>query len=313
MTNLKPTTNLATNKISPKNELKGLVQKMEGEIKKALPKTITPERFTRIVLSAISNSPKLASCSAESFLGAMMSAAQLGLEPNTPLGHAYLIPYKTKYGDKVQFQIGYKGLLNLAYRSGEIKTIMAQTVYENDTFDYCFGLEPNLEHKPAKANRGKPIFYYAVYKLKNGGEGFEVMSVDDVLVHAKGYSKSYNDGPWVTNFDEMAKKTVLKKALKYAPLASDFVNEVAMDESVKSSIAEDMALVPNDVIDITEEVTEQETQTTNEMSIDDDPTPTTELKQPRATNKKTVAKETTEKIMDDDFLSGLVDPQESLI
>jgi len=215
------------------------------EISKALPKVMTPERFARIATSAVSNNPKLAQCTPISFISALMNAAQLGLEPNTPLGQAYLIPY----GKECQFQLGYKGLIDLAYRSGEVKSIQAQVVYENDEFEFEFGLDPKLKHKPAKSNRGNPIYYYAVFKLTNGGEGFEVMSHDDVLQHAKKYSKSFSNGPWQTSFDEMAKKTVLKKALKYAPMKTDFIKQVNTDETVKSQIDESMVDVPNDFVE----------------------------------------------------------------
>ena len=229
------------------NTLKGYVSSMKGEIEKALPKVMTPERFTRMALSAISNNPALEKCSPQSFLGAMMNSAQLGLEPNTPTGQAYLIPY----GNQCQFQIGYAGLITLAYRNPEMQTVGAQVVYENDTFDYELGLEPKLVHKPAKSNRGNPVFYYAYYKLKNGGFGFEVMSQEDVEKHMKEFSKSAgsSSSPWKTNFEAMAKKTVLKKALKYAPLQSDFVREMAEDESVKTSISDDMSTVRNEVFE----------------------------------------------------------------
>lgn len=160
-----------------------------------------------------------------------MQAAQLGLEPNTPLGQAYLIPY----GSKCQFQIGYKGLLDLAHRSGEVKNIQAYYVYEHDEFDYELGLEPALKHKPAAKDRGELTFIYAVYKLVNGGYGFEVMSVDDVKKHAANYSQSVRQkrqSPWDSNFEEMAKKTVLKKALKYAPIKTEFLQAVSIDEKV---------------------------------------------------------------------------------
>lgn len=225
-----------------KRSLKSLIKIMEPQIAKALPSVITPERFTRIVMTAISSNPKLASCDANSFLGALMQSAQLGLEPNTPLGQAYLIPY----GNKVQFQIGYKGLIDLAHRSGDFQTIYAMEVYENDDFEYEFGLEPKLYHKPATEDRGDVIFYYAVYTLTNGGFGFQVMSVDDVKKHAKKYSKAYNGGPWKTNFDEMAKKTVIKKVLKYAPVKTDFARGISQDETIKSEINEDMSIISDE-------------------------------------------------------------------
>ncbi len=234
---------------SPVKTLQSQINLMQNEIKKALPSVITPERFTRMVLSAISANPGLAACEQKSFLGAMMQAAQLGLEPNTPLGQAYIIPYKEKGIPKAQFQIGYKGLIDLAYRSGQVSIIDAQVVYENDEFDYELGLEPKLKHKPALSNRGKPILYYAMFRTKDGGFGFQVMSYEDCQEHAKKYSKAYSGGfsPWTSNFDEMAKKTVLKKALKYAPLKSDFLRGLSTDETVKSTLDPDMFDVPNEV------------------------------------------------------------------
>ena len=112
------------------------IKQMEGEIAKALPSVITAERFTRITLSALSTNPQHAQCTPKSFLGAMMTAAQLGLEPNTPLGQAYLIPYRNHGTLECQFILGYKGLIDLAHRSGEVSVIMAQIVYENDEFEY---------------------------------------------------------------------------------------------------------------------------------------------------------------------------------
>lgn len=226
--------------------LQGLIRAMEPEIKKALPSVITPERFTRMVFTALSSIPKLQQCTPQSFLGAMMQAAQLGLEPNTPIGQAYLIPY----GNVCQFQLGYKGLLDLAYRSGEIKDIQAHEVHENDEFEYELGLEPKLKHIPAKNNRGTVTMYYAVWHTKTGGYGFEVMSKDDVLEFAQKKSKSFRKGPWQTDFDAMAKKTVLKQALKYAPIATDFVKAVATDETVKSHITENMEDEPDETLTI---------------------------------------------------------------
>lgn len=234
----------------PKN-LNDCIKSMEGEIAKALPSVITPERFTRMTLTAVRTTPKLAQCEPMSFLAAMMSAAQLGLEPNTPLGQAYLLPYRnnSKGVTVVQFQIGYKGLIDLAYRSGEIETVQAQCVYENDTFECEFGLEPKLKHVPASGGRGELVKVYALFRTKSGGYGFEVMSVEDIRAHAEKYSKAYSSGrsPWTTNFEEMAKKTLIKRVLKYAPLKSDFQRALALDGTVKHEIAEDMFETANDV------------------------------------------------------------------
>lgn len=236
-----------TNSEAPKT-MQTYIKSMEGEIAKALPSVITPERFTRIVLSAISMNPKLKECTPSSFLGAMMTSAQLGLEVNTPLGQAYVLPYKNKGNLEAQFQLGYKGLIDLAYRSGEVEVIQAHIVYANDEFECEFGLEPKLTHKPASSDRGEPVKVYAMFKTKNGGYGFDVMSMDDVKAHAAKYSQAYKSdySPWKTNFEEMAKKTVLKRVLKYAPLKSDFVRAAVQDNSIKNSIAPEMYEVQND-------------------------------------------------------------------
>lgn len=267
----------AGTKKEPKN-IQQWVQVMEPQIKKALPSVITAERFSRMVLTAISTNPKLASCTPQSFCGAMMQAAQLGLEPNTPLGQAYLIPYKNKGVDECQFQIGYKGLIDLAHRSGEFKMIYAKEVYENDEFTYSFGLDPKLEHVPYQgADKGEVTHYYAVYTLVNGGFGFEVMSKEEVEAYAKKYSQAFAKGwtsPWKTNFDEMAKKTVIKKVLKYAPIKTEFVRQVQQDETIKTTLDEDMSIVADstdyevveerEVETPTEEVAVEETTVINE-------------------------------------------------
>ena len=246
----------------PRKTVQDLIQQMMPEIKKALPATITPERFTRIVLSAISTTPQLANCTPKSLLGAMMTAAQLGMEVNTPLGQCYLIPYKNHGVDEVQFQLGYKGLIALAYRGGEVQTIQAHTVYENDEFEYEYGLEPKLVHRPAKSDRGAPVFYYAIFRTKEGGYSFEVMSIDDVIKHRDTFSKAANRGfsPWQTNFDEMAKKTVLKAALKYAPMSTETARTISSDETIKTELGPDMFAAPDETI--TAELTDEpETET----------------------------------------------------
>ena len=249
----------------PQKTVQDLIKQMEGEIKKALPSTITPERFTRIVLSALSTTPQLAQCTPRSFLGAMMTAAQLGMEVNTPLGQCYLIPYKNHGVDEVQFQLGYKGLIDLAYRGGEVQTVQAHTVYENDEFEYEYGLEPKLVHKPAKSDRGAPTHYYAIFRTKSGGYSFEVMSVDDVKAHRDKFSKAANRGfsPWSTHFDEMAKKTVLKQALKYAPMSTDTARSMSADETIKTEISQDMFAAPDETI--TAEFQEEQSETPTEQ------------------------------------------------
>ena len=228
-----------------------LIKAMEPEIKKALPSVMTPERFTRIALSAVKNTPKLAECTPMSFLAAMMNAAQLGLEPNTPLGQAYLLPYKNKGLLECQFQVGYKGLLELAFRNERMQSIEAHTVYENDEFYFEYGLTPTLKHIPAWQDRGKVVGFYAVFHLDNGGYQFEVMSKADVDEYAAKYSKAFTSeySPWKTNYEAMALKTVLKRLLKTAPIQSDFRKAMSMDESIKTDLSVDMSEVKNEEVE----------------------------------------------------------------
>lgn len=227
----------------------------EKEIAKALPQQIGSKRFQRICATALTQNPELRNCSPESFIGAVLNSAQLGLEPNTPLGQAYLIPYNNRRTGKKEctFQLGYKGLLELARRSGQISMIKAHAVHENDKFSYTLGLNPTLEHEPAYGDRGQVVAYYAFYKTKDGDFDFEVMTKAEVAKHRDKYSKAGNS-PWNTDFDEMAKKTVVKKVLKYAPMSTEIAAQVQTDESVKSfdktnaDLMSDMASLPNETI-----------------------------------------------------------------
>ncbi len=230
--------------------MQDMVQAMMPEIKKALPSMISPERFTRIAMSALNNTPSLSQCTPISFLAALLNAAQLGLEPNTPLGQAYLIPYKNKGTMECSFQLGYKGLILLAYRSGQVQTIQAECVHENDYFEFQLGLEPRLVHKPVFADRGEITYFYGIFRTVNGGYGMAVMSKADMDLYARTYSKAAdsNYSPWKTSYEEMAKKTVIKKALKYAPVSTEIQKALSADESIKKQISEDMLSVQNEVI-----------------------------------------------------------------
>lgn len=229
-------TKLANANTGKQPTLKQWVAKMSDQIKNALPTNITPERMMRIALTAISKDPKLAESTPESFMGALLTSAQLGLECNTPLGQAYLIPFRnTKKGVmETQFQLGYQGLIDLCYRTGQYKKIVARVVYEGDDFEYSYGLEEKLTHRPHEQS-DKPIYVYALYELKNGASAFEVMSWESIQKHAKKYSQSVKGGyssPWQTDPESMAKKTVLKKVLKYAPKAVEIAEAVNGDSAI---------------------------------------------------------------------------------
>ena len=232
-----------------------MVKALEPEIKRALPSILTPERFTRMALSAINNTPKLAECTPMSFIAALMNAAQLGLEPNTPLGQAYLIPYKNKGVLECQFQLGYRGMIDLAYRNERMQSIEAQTVYEHDEFFYELGLHPALVHRPTFEDRGEIRAFYAIFRLDNGGYRFEVMSKSYVDAYAMRYSKAFTSeiSPWKSNYEGRAKKTVIKQLLKYAPVKSEFQKAITLDETVKTELSVDMSEVQNE--DLSETLT----------------------------------------------------------
>src|SRR6056297_818539 len=145
---------------SPQKTVFNYLEKMKPEIERALPRHIGADRMARIAYTTIRTTPKLLKCSMGSLMGAVMQAAALGLEPNL-LGQCYIIPY----GNEATFIIGYRGMINLARRSGEIQTIYAHVVKENDEFEYEYGLEPMLKHKPASSDRGEIIKTYMVAKF----------------------------------------------------------------------------------------------------------------------------------------------------
>jgi len=217
------------------------IKAMAKQFEAALPKTITPERMLRIVLTTIRQNPKLAACSEESFFGAVLTALQLGLEPNTPLGQCYIIPYK----GEISFQMGYQGLLELAYRSNKYRRIEAEVVYKGDQFEFSYGLNAVLRHKPC-GKRENPTYVYALYELTNGGQSFKVWTWNSVIEHGKAYSQSYNSSysPWASeNFEtveSMAKKTLLINLLKYAPRSVEVSQAISSDESdIKARVVND--------------------------------------------------------------------------
>ena len=243
------------------------VRNQISEFGNALPSFITPERFVRGVVTSMRLNPKLAQCTQMSLLGALFQAAQLGLEPDIE-GQAYLIPYKnTKYvdGKKVtvmecQFQIGYKGYIELFYRHGSAMTIDMHTVYENDIFEYIYGTQPYLRHCPVLTDRGDVVAYYAVATLRNGGSIFKVMSKEECINHGKTHSKCFitkewdekarcyvdiephfdQNSPWAKEFNAMCKKTVLIQLAKLLPKSVELQKALAMDATTKSKISADM-------------------------------------------------------------------------
>lgn len=231
----KPTIN---QKVSQMNSLAGLSQgeignylkAMEPRIAAALPKHLTADRIIQMAATTIHRNPKIAECTPASLLGAVMQASILGFPPVEALGYCYLVPY----GKDVQFQIGYKGFIELARRSGKIKMVYSEVVREGDEFEAVFGLNPNLIHKP-KFDSEKPLTHvYAVAQFTDGGYNFVVLSRSDVerLRMRNPMQKGMPTGAWKTDYDAMAKAKALKQLSKYLPLNIDAQADLVTDETV---------------------------------------------------------------------------------
>ena len=210
-----------------------------GTLEALLPKHFDSERMLKLAIGALRTTPKLSGASLASLLGSVVTCAQLGLEPNTPLGHAYLLPFdKREKRDgqwvtvetQVQVIIGYKGMLDLARRSGQIVSIAAHEVCQNDDFRFAYGLDEELVHRPSMKDRGAVIGFYAVAKLVGGGYSFEFMSCDEVnhirdkaaeknRAKKDGSGRPIITGPWADNYVEMGRKTVLRRLFKYLPIS----------------------------------------------------------------------------------------------
>lgn len=254
------------------NTIQAYLKKMGPEFERALPKHMDADRLGRIALTTIRQNPKLLEASIPSLMGAVMQAAQLGLEPGL-MGHCYLVPFyngKMKETD-VQFIIGYKGMIDLARRSGHIESIYAHAVYENDEFEYELGLHPKLVHKPAFENRGDMAFVYAVAHFKDGGYQFEVFSKNDIDL-VKQRSKAGSNGPWKTDYEEMAKKTVIRRIFKYLPISVEIQNHAAQDETVRKDITEEAHSIHNEdyiQVDATEPEEEENKAQANDDEVDE--------------------------------------------
>lgn len=248
---LKTQTATKLSDMKPKEQIAYLLNQKKGEIAKMLPTHLNAERLMKVAQIAATTTPALAKCDVPSLVGAIGQCAQMGLEPNTVLGHAYLVPFNTKRKDgngnekwvnSVQVIIGYKGLIDLARRSGQIVSIAAHEVCEKDEFELCYGLDEKLNHKPALGDRGEIIGFYAVAKLVGGGYAFEWMSrhqVHEIRDASQGYqqAKKYNKEaghPWGAHFTEMGRKTVIRRLAKYLPLSIEFQTAAALDEQSSS-------------------------------------------------------------------------------
>ena len=212
--------------------LRALLQKSLPRLNEIASTVLKPERLIRAVLGAARRTPELLECTPASIMQCVMISAQLGLEPNTPLGHFYLVPFKNRKTGKKEATpiIGYRGLVDLARRGGQVATIEAHIVHENDPHEVKFGRELKLWHTPClKGDAGKPLFGYAVATMKDGAVQAEVMTWAEIM-KIRDRSKARENGPWVTDPEEMGKKTVFRRLSKWLPLSTEFSDALSAEE-----------------------------------------------------------------------------------
>lgn len=232
-----------------KNEFSAVVESFKSEISAALPVHLkaNAEKYARQCLSLFSANPKLQKCRPVTILSALMTASALGLDLTPQLGQCYIIPYdnKRRVGNdwvtvsEAQFQLGYRGAISLIHHSAAVARIAADVVREKDYFVYSKGLHPDLDHKESQdEDRGEITHVYAVANLKNGGFAFEVWPVAKVRNHAKKFSKSYDSpkSPWQTDFESMAKKTLIMSIWKYLPVSTEIMMAMTQDETTKDDL-----------------------------------------------------------------------------
>jgi len=214
-----------------KNDIRSLLASdtFKNQVALSLPSHMTPDRFARVALTALTRTPKLMDCTRESLLRCLMDCSSLGLEPDGR--HAHLIPFK----DTVTLVIDWKGLVALARRSGDVAVFRAELVKEKDSFSWTNG---TVTHDINwRTDRGKTECVYSYVRFKDGAEDWEVMTLAEVEAIRK-RSRSPNVGPWVTDFDEMAKKTVIRRHSKRLTLSPEFSDALDKDDDrLESSVS----------------------------------------------------------------------------
>ena len=222
-----------------------LLDRQRPQIELALPRAsgLTAERFARIVATEIRRTPALLECEPVTVVAGVMLGAQLGLEPGV-LGQFYLVPFgDSRTGTKVAtFILGYKGMISLAYRSRGLLSLTAREVCEVDQFEYSFGLEDHLRHRPAASDRGPLTHVYAVAQLRGGGRSLVVLSREEVdRSRARSRGAKAASSPWQTDEAAMWRKTAVRRLFPYLPLATDAARGAAADDSVAREIVPDVA------------------------------------------------------------------------
>ena len=241
-----------SNELTPMEAMRGTLDKMKVEFQAALPPQIPVDKFIRTTLTAVQMNPELLGADRRSLLAACMKSAQDGLLLDGR--EAAPVIFNTKEGKRVQYMPMVGGILKKIRNSGELASISANVVYDKDFFEYELGDNENIIHKPFLGDaRGKPIAVYAVAKTKDGAIYREVMSVADVE-KVRAASRAGKFGPWADWWDEMAKKTVIRRMAKRLPSSAD-VDQVIMNDNEASGFNQ---IQPRETINITPMPEDQE-------------------------------------------------------
>lgn len=250
-----PTTDIAQAPDKGKHPLLAALDKMAPEMQRALPKHLTGDRVARLTLTLIRQNPKLLQCTPQSFFGALMSTAALGLEPGVN-GEAYLVPYEDRKQGIVECQliVGYQGVAKLFYQHPLAKRVSAEYVCANDHFAYDKGLRQRLEHQPASGDRGEVIGYYAIAELTTGGLVFDYFSAAQIL---KLRGRVGTSGGIKDPEHWMERKTALKQVLKLMPKAVELVAALHADEAI-GSMALGKAIAGGETLPTVEHITDED-------------------------------------------------------
>jgi len=235
----------------PQDGIAAMLRDRWPQIQAVMPRHMSSERLFQLAVSSINHTPQLLEATPETILACVMKCSALGLEPSAVdgLGRAYILPYRNRKAGIVeaQFILGYKGMLELCRNSGELRSIEARVVHEGDVFEFEYGLNETLRHVPC-ANGGKMTHVYCVAKFKDGGHYIDVMTKDEVDAIRK-RSKASQSGPWETDYEAMARKTVIRRAFPYLPVSVEAQEAAASDETTP-----DYGGVLNPVIEVADAV-----------------------------------------------------------
>lgn len=275
----------------------------------SVPAHMSPERMIRVCALSVNKNPKLMECTPMSLLGAMLSCAALGIEPDTPLGHCHLIPFekKRKEGNRwvtdrveVNLVIGYRGYIDLARRSGNLKSLHADVVYSNDTFEFEYGSNRHLKHVPAPGDRGEKIWAYCHAALDNDEEAFEVIPWNDILKTRdgteayraalrqkdRGHTSGYEKSPWVAHENMMARKTAIRLLTKTLPMSIEYANAATLDQMSEVGRVDFEGIAADTGFDVVEGIAEHITEEEAAPDAVDEVAAEEKKAEPKAASKK---------------------------